>query len=57
VISRMMGLKNVQSMQPVEEKGIRPWLAGTFRDDEGRLWQELDIGALVAHEDFLHVGV
>jgi twitching motility protein PilI len=57
VISRMMGLKNVQSMQPVEEKGIRPWLAGTFRDDEGRIWQELDIGALVAHEDFLHVGV
>jgi twitching motility protein PilI len=57
VISRMMGLKNVQSMQPVEEKGNRPWLAGTFRDDEGRLWQELDIGALVAHEDFLHVGV
>jgi twitching motility protein PilI len=57
VISRMMGLKNVQSMQPVEDKGSRPWIAGAFRDDEGRLWQELDVGALVAHEDFLHVGV
>ena len=57
VISRMLGLKNVQSMQPVQEGATRPWIAGAFRDDDGRLWHELDIGALVAHEDFLHVGV
>ena len=57
VISRMLGLKNVQSMQPVEEGNTRPWIAAAYRDNEGRLWHELDIGALVAHEDFLHVGV
>ena len=57
VISRMLGLKNVQSMQAVQEGSTRPWIAGAFRDDDGRLWHELDIGALVAHEDFLHVGV
>ena len=57
LISRMLGLKNVQTMQTVEEAGTRPWIAGAYRDDEGRLWHELDIGALVAHEDFLHVGV
>jgi len=57
VISRMLGLKNVQAMQPVQEPSSRPWIAGAFRDDEGRLWHELDIGSLVAHEDFLHVGV
>ena len=57
VISRMLGLKSVQSMQPVEESAARPWIAGAFRDEEGRLWHELNIGALVAHEDFLHVGV
>jgi len=56
VISRMLGLKNVQAMQSIEEKGGRPWIAAAFRDDEGRLWHELDMGALVAHEDFLHVG-
>ena len=56
VISRMLGLKNVQSMQPVNEGGNRPWVAGAFRDSDGRLWHELDIGALVAHEDFLRVG-
>jgi twitching motility protein PilI len=57
VISRMLGLKNVQAMQPVQETAGRPWIAGAFRDEEGRLWHELNIGALVAHEDFLHVGV
>jgi twitching motility protein PilI len=56
VISRMLGLKNVQAMQPVEEPADRPWIAGAFRDEEGRLWHELNIGTLVAHEDFLHVG-
>jgi twitching motility protein PilI len=56
VISRMLGLKNVQTMQPVQEPAARPWIAGAFRDEEGRLWHELNIGALVAHEDFLHVG-
>jgi twitching motility protein PilI len=56
VISRMLGLKNVQAMQPVPEAADRPWIAGAFRDDEGRLWHELNVGALVAHEDFLHVG-
>ena len=58
LISRMLGLKNVQAMQLVPEPAKqRPWIAGAYRDEEGRMWHELDIGALVAHEDFLHVGV
>lgn len=58
LISRMLGLKNIQAMQPLEEKNdARNWIAGAFRDEEGRTWHELNIGALVAHEDFLHVGV
>jgi twitching motility protein PilI len=57
LISKMMGLKNVQTMQSVEETPGRPWIAAALRDEEGRLWHELNVGALVAHEDFLHVGV
>jgi twitching motility protein PilI len=56
LISRMLGLKNVQTMQPAEEAIDRPWIGGAFRDDDGRLWRELDIAALVAHDDFLQVG-
>jgi twitching motility protein PilI len=55
VISKMLGLKNVQTLQPIEENAVKPWVAGAFRDDESRVWHELNIGALVAHEDFLHV--
>ena len=56
VISRMLGLKNVQAMQPAEVAGERSWVAATYRDEEGRQWHELNIGALVSHDEFLHVG-
>jgi len=56
VISRMVGLKNVQAMQPAEVAGGQPWLGAAYRDGDGRFWHELNIGALVSHDDFLHVG-
>jgi len=56
VIARMLGLKNVQAMQPAELPDGRPWLGAAYRDEDGRLWHELNIGALVSHDDFLHVG-
>jgi len=56
LISRMLGLKNVQAMQPAEVAGERSWIAAAYRDEEGRQWHELNIGALVSHDDFLHVG-
>jgi twitching motility protein PilI len=56
VIARMLGLKNVQAMQPAEVPGGRPWLGAAYRDEDGRLWHELNIGALVSHDEFLHAG-
>ncbi|HEY6240427.1 MAG TPA: chemotaxis protein CheW [Burkholderiales bacterium] len=56
VISRMLGLKNVQTMQATEEATDRSWIGAAYRDEDGRLWQELNVGALVSHDDFLHVG-
>jgi twitching motility protein PilI len=55
MISRMLGLKNVHAMQPAEEAADRPWIGAAYRDEEGRVWHELDMGALVAHDDFLQV--
>jgi twitching motility protein PilI len=55
VISRMLGLKSVQAMQPVEVAGERAWLGAAYRDEDGRLWHELNIAALVSHDDFLNV--
>ena len=56
VIGRMLGLRNVQAMQAEEVAGERPWLGAAYRDGDGRLWHELNVGALVSHDDFLHVG-
>ena len=56
MISRMLGLKNVQTMQPVEKASDRSWIGAVYHDEDGRLWYELDMGALVAHDDFLQVG-
>ena len=55
VISRMHGLKNVQLMQPAEQPADREWVGAAYRDNDGRVWRELDMAALVAHDDFLQV--
>jgi len=56
LISRMLGLKNVQNMKLEEGTPDRPWIGAAYRDPDGRLWNELNMGALVSHDDFLRVG-
>jgi twitching motility protein PilI len=56
VISRMMGLRNLQNLQIVDTTPDRPWVGAAYRDGEGRVWHELNISALAVHDDFLRVG-
>jgi twitching motility protein PilI len=56
LMSRMLGLKNVQAMQAAEKAAEKSWIGAAYRDEDGRLWQELDMSALVTHDDFLQVG-
>jgi len=55
LINRMLGLKNVQVMQATQDVPDRAWVGPAYRDNDGRVWHELDMAALVAHDDFLHV--
>jgi twitching motility protein PilI len=57
LVSRMMGLRNINELEAEEGGADRVWIRGAFRDPEGRRWYELDIGVLVAHGDFLQVGL
>jgi twitching motility protein PilI len=57
LVARMMGLRNIHQLQAEEGGADRPWIRGAFRDPEGRRWHELDIGVLVAQDDFLQVGL
>jgi twitching motility protein PilI len=56
LISRMLGLRNVQNLEASDQAPDRPWVGAAYRDGEGRVWQELNIGALAVHDNFLHVG-
>ncbi len=57
LISRMTGLRNVQQLQPDTDAPSASWISASYRDAEGRLWQELSTGDLVRHDEFLHAGV
>jgi len=57
VVERMVGLRNIHQLEAEQDGADCPWIRGAFRDPEGRRWYELDIGALVAHGDFLQVGM
>jgi twitching motility protein PilI len=56
VVSRMLGLRNVQTFKATTEADTRPWISTAYRDEDGNTWHELDVGQLVAHDEFLHVG-
>jgi len=53
LVHRMMGLRHVQQLQLQEGSGERPWEAARYVDQEGKLWRELEMSALVYHNDFL----
>ena len=56
-IDRLMGLRNPQTLQAGDEDpaGRPHFVGGTWRDDQGRSWYELDLAALVADEHFLKI--
>lgn len=58
VVTRMLGLRNVGSMQVVAD-GAQPrhdWLGDTLVDAEGQRWRELSLARLSAGDRFLMVG-
>lgn len=58
IVGRIMGLRNIEQMQPVESSGEPPpWVAAQYRDDGGDVWQELNMQALTAHEQFLNIAL
>ena len=56
LISRMLGLRNLQTLQASNETPDKPWVGAAYQDGDGRVWHELNIAELVTHNEFLHVG-
>ena len=61
LVDRLIGLRGddqltLEAAEP--EAGPRPRFAGVrMRDEQGRLWQQIDLEALSRHEQFLKVVV
>lgn len=61
LVDRLAGLRSRQQLQPdtdAADAAPRPEFAagGRWRDDDGRVWQEIDLAALARHELFLAIG-
>ncbi len=57
LVSRMLGLRNLQQFQQRPGKGARAWESGQWVDRDGHLWRELNMNELVYHNDFLQAGL
>ncbi len=58
VVDRLAGLRSPHQLQPepLPGDGLRPAFAGgCWRDDAGRIWQEINLAALAAHPQFLGI--
>ncbi len=60
VVSRMLGLRNTATMTETVASAplgrAAPWLGRCFSDADGHAWQELKLGQLASHPEFLMVG-
>lgn len=56
VVSRMMGLRNPENFTRESVDDPRPWVRGTYVDQGGARWFELDVAALAKSTSFLEVG-
>jgi twitching motility protein PilI len=58
LVRKVFGLRNPAQFEVLETTGERtPWLAREYRDEEGALWREMDLGSLMRYPDFLNVGI
>ena len=57
LVDRLAGLRNASQLSAEPEDGVaRPAFASArWRDEQGRVWQEVDLAALARHEQFLAI--
>ena len=56
LVERSLGLRNPAQLQPYEGEPAA-WARACYADADGRKWKELDVPRLVAHPDFLAIGI
>ena len=57
LVSRMLGLRNLQLFQPQPGGRERAWESARYVDKAGQIWRELDMNELIYSDDFLQTGI
>ena len=58
LVSGMMGLRYIDQMQALPPRqDAPPWVLGDYQSNDGCQWQEISVGTLVQHAEYLKVGV
>jgi len=57
LVDRLAGLRSEGQLTPQRDNGHArpPFVGERYLDDDGRLWQELNLAALAGDEAFLHI--
>jgi twitching motility protein PilI len=55
LVDRSLGLRNPTQLTARPKSSQASWVKGEYVDQEGRIWQELDVPQLVQQQDFLAV--
>jgi twitching motility protein PilI len=55
LVDRSLGLRNPTQLTARPKNSQSSWVKGEYVDQEGRIWQELDVPQLVQQQDFLAV--
>lgn len=56
LVDRLLGLRNLEDMQLHDNSGDKPaWQLERYKDVDGQIWDELDIGVLLAQNEFMQV--
>jgi len=57
LVTRMIGLRNVEALNPEPQNGAAPaWALETYTDNEGRRWNKLKVRELLTDEAFMDIG-
>ena len=56
LVDRSLGLRNPAQLKPCLGAVQTAWVRAQYEDEDGKIWRELDLGALVQQEEFLNAG-
>ena len=57
LVNRILGLYRDDQLQPDDNAVLSPWTAAQYTDKQANRWKHLNVCELVAHPDFLQIGI